>query len=180
MISTTWSVTSLCLSIRMKWSYTVFLSNALFGIDSPWLVLLLEPSPRDKSPWQFHYVWAVGGIQMPGVPWSQRCLVCPDCRQQLPAAGRWGSLISPRFTGVQRENTLGFWFSYCLWLDWGDTRLASNCPVLTLRLLILLLFRLWKEALTGGAWRTLQAAWMRGWPLPHLLETWKKNRKPRL
>lgn len=41
------------------------------------------------------------------------------------------------------------------------------------------LFRLLKEAPTGGAWKTPQAAWMRGWPPLLLLETWKKNRKPR-
>lgn len=131
----------------------VFLSNALFGIGLQWLVFLLEPSPRDKSPWQFHYVWVAGSIQMPNVPWSHGCLVYPDCGQQLPAAGRWRSLISQCFTVVQREqpwlSSSYCWFSYCLWLEWGDAGLANNFPVLILRLFILLFLDSGRRLLSG-------------------------------
>lgn len=144
-------------------------------------------SPRDKSPWQFHYVWAVGGTWMPSVPWSHGFLMCPDhmtssvipdCGWQQPAARRRKSLISWCFTVVQRAQPwlLAFLLPVA---RLGRHRACKELSSSHSQTIYSSLFRLWKEALTGGAWRTLQAAWMRGWPLPHLLETWKKNRKPR-
>lgn len=67
-----------------------------------------------------------------------------------------------------------------LWLGCGDTRTSRPLShVHFSKAVHSSLFRVWKEARTGGAWKTPQAAWMRAWPHPHLLETWKKNRKPR-